>query len=153
MTDERMLKIIEESTATISEGGDTINARVKLSKFKVDADKRELLAEYDVQPWALNPAGTLHGGIISSALDISMACVLYPFAGGFVPTIELTVVFHRPVSLGETLEIQARIVESGSTIAHAEARARIRRTGKLVASAKGIYSMKTWTSYLDGGGS
>ncbi|MDR2355241.1 MAG: PaaI family thioesterase [Clostridiales Family XIII bacterium] len=114
-----------------------------------DADKRELTFAFSTTDWEMSPAGLLHGGILSTMFDISLGALISPYAGGFAPTIQLTVTFLAPVPLGETLHIHAKIVSLGKSVIHAEASAVVQGTGKLAATGKGIYSVKIWKSKLE----
>ena len=50
--------------------------------------------------WMFNPQGTLHGGIISTALDISMGHLLHHVAGAGM-TLEMKTQYLRPVPVGQ----------------------------------------------------
>jgi uncharacterized protein (TIGR00369 family) len=112
-----------------------------------DAEKKEMVFDYTVAEWEANPAGLLHGGVMSLMLDVTLAALIAPYVGGFTPTIQLTVTFLRPVPIGETLRIHAKVISIGKNVAHAEGEATL-LTGKLVATGKGIYSVNTWKSKL-----
>jgi uncharacterized protein (TIGR00369 family) len=129
--------------------GETINASVRPDFVRCDADKMELVFEFATTEWEMGPAGLLHGGVMSTMLDISMAALIAPYVGGFAPTVQLTVTFLRPVPLGETLRIHAKIISLGKSIVHAEGAAIIQSTDTLSATGKGIYTVKTWKSKLE----
>lgn len=101
---------------------------------------------YQIKKWELNPAGTLHGGIIAAIFDVSMAALILPYAGGFAPTINLEVKFIKPVKEGDTLVVKAAIVSFGKNMVHAEAKAYSKTGDALSSTGTGIYSLKLWNS-------
>jgi uncharacterized protein (TIGR00369 family) len=86
-----------------------------------------------------NPAGTVHGGVISTLLDSALSCAVHATlpAGSGSTTAELKVNFVRPVVV-ETgrLRAEGRIIHAGSRLATAEARL-TDMAGKLYAHAVG----------------
>jgi acyl-CoA thioesterase len=74
------------------------------------------------------PAGIMHGGVISSLIDTGIAHALMMTdrltelrrEGGALVSVDLRVKFIRPVSQG-TIVCEARIVRLGRQIVHAEA--------------------------------
>jgi acyl-CoA thioesterase len=70
-------------------------------------------------PHLCNPQGSVHGGIITTALDISMGHLCHRFLSTAV-TIEMQVRFLRPLTGGGTCV--GRIIRSGRRIVHLESR-------------------------------
>lgn len=80
------------------------------------ADKTITFA-FPVQPWQANRAGHLHGGIICTAFDITIAALARFFAGkNYAPTISLDVKFIRPVKVGDRMLVTAKAVATGRRI-------------------------------------
>lgn len=86
----------------------------------------------DVKPFMYNPQGSLHGGVLATALDISMGHLLkYQFGAG--ATLEMKVQYFAPVHSGpvtcrasflkkgrKTFFLQSSAYDgTGETIAHA----------------------------------
>jgi acyl-CoA thioesterase len=66
-----------------------------------------------------NPQGTVHGGVITTAMDISMGHLCHRFLSTAV-TIEMQLRFFRPL-LG-TGRIEGRVLRPGRRIVHLESR-------------------------------
>jgi len=88
------------------------------------------LAEYQY-----NPAGLVHGGVITTVLDSAMGVSLWTTLprGSFGTTVELKVNFVRPVvKESGPLRCEAKVIHSGRTIGTAEGQM-LDQAGKLVA--------------------
>ncbi|MCV2491164.1 PaaI family thioesterase [Geodermatophilus sp. YIM 151500] len=68
-------------------------------------------------PFLCNPQGTVHGGVITTAMDISMGHLCHRFLSTAV-TIEMQLRFFRPLT--GTGVIQGRILRAGQRIVHLE---------------------------------
>jgi uncharacterized protein (TIGR00369 family) len=66
-----------------------------------------------------NPQGTVHGGVITTAMDISMGHACHRFLSTAV-TIEMQLRFFRP--LGGSGRIEGRLLRPGRRIVHLESR-------------------------------
>lgn len=86
-----------------------------------------------------NPAGTVHGGVISTLLDSALSCAVHTTlpAGTGYTTAELKVNFVRPIVTGTgRLRSEGHVIHVGSRLATAEARL-TDAAGKLYAHAVG----------------
>jgi uncharacterized protein (TIGR00369 family) len=86
-----------------------------------------------------NPAGSVHGGVISTLLDSALSCAVHTTlpAGTGYTTAELKVNFVRPVVAGSgRLRSEGRVIHAGSRLATAEARL-TDASGRLYAHAVG----------------
>jgi uncharacterized protein (TIGR00369 family) len=86
-----------------------------------------------------NPAGTVHGGFISTLLDSALSCAVHTTlpAGTAYTTAELKVNFVRPIVAGTgRLRSEGRVIHVGGRLATAEARL-TDAAGKLYAHAVG----------------
>jgi uncharacterized protein (TIGR00369 family) len=91
------------------------------------------------------PAGILHGGVISTLIDTGIAHALMmtdrwtelQHEGGALVSVDLRVKFLRPVSAG-TIVCDAKVVRSSRQIVHAEAVV-TGEDGKEVARGDAIY--------------
>jgi acyl-CoA thioesterase len=70
-------------------------------------------------PYLCNPQGTVHGGVITTAMDISMGHLCHRFLSTAV-TIEMQLRFFRP--LAGTGRIEGRVMRPGRRIVHLESR-------------------------------
>ena len=93
-------------------------------------------------PWRAELAGTpgrlnAHGGVLAALIDTGASYAIATQAGRPVPTIDLHVDYHRPVS-AETLCIEGRVVRLGKRMATAEATVTT-LDGRLVATGRGLF--------------
>ncbi|MCL6599833.1 MAG: PaaI family thioesterase [Alicyclobacillus macrosporangiidus] len=91
-------------------------------------------ATYQCDPTHQGWPGIQHGGITSALLDEACAYVTY-FQGLTCMTGQLTVQFHAPIHVGETLEIRARPVRVTRRLMDVEAEI-VSRSGERKASAQ-----------------
>ena len=73
-----------------------------------------------VRDFMFNPQGSLHGGVIAFALDVSMGHLLKRTLGAGI-TLEMKTQFLRAATLGE-VRCEARFLKKGSSINYLEAR-------------------------------
>ena len=91
-----------------------------------------------VREWMLNPVGTLHGGIMSTMLDMSMGMLTRCLRQtGKVSTVSLSVNFLRPVQPGEKVFIRAEVQKLGRRVAFLQAQ--ILTDGKTAAAASAAF--------------
>jgi uncharacterized protein (TIGR00369 family) len=106
-----------------------------LSRFfgmAVSYEADACIVSFGVKPYMFNPQGSLHGGVLATALDISMGHLLkHQFGAG--ATLEMKVQYFAPARSGfvtcranflkkgrKTFFLQSTAVDgSGETIAHA----------------------------------
>lgn len=121
---------------------DTINAYMKMSLVSYDFEHTSVTLAFPVEAWQLNPAGQMHGGLISAALDITMGCVCYIFSeASFTPTIQMSVNFNKGIKEGSILLIEGICDHVGSRMGQARAIATIQNEQGVVASANGSYAI------------
>jgi uncharacterized protein (TIGR00369 family) len=84
-----------------------------------DDEREETRVELPFADFLRNPQGSLHGGVIATAMDISMGHLLNRYLSAGV-TIEMQMRFFRPVR-GPSY-CQGRLLRPGRRIAHLESR-------------------------------
>ena len=104
----------------------------RLFGMAVSYEADACIVSLDVKPFMYNPQGSLHGGVLATALDISMGHLLkHQFGAG--ATLEMKVQYFAPVRSGsvtcrasflkkgrKTFFLQSSATDgSGETIAHA----------------------------------
>lgn len=82
-----------------------------------DAQTCQVVLPY--APFLCNPQGSVHGGIIATAMDISMGHLCHRFLSTAV-TIEMQLRFFR--SLSGTGRIEGRLLRPGRRLVHLESR-------------------------------
>jgi uncharacterized protein (TIGR00369 family) len=85
-----------------------------------------------------NPQGSLHGGALASAMDISMGHLVNKVAGPGA-TIEMKIQFMRPVMDG-TVTVKGCFIKRGRSISFMESRV-TGPDGKLAAVATATWKM------------
>jgi uncharacterized protein (TIGR00369 family) len=103
-----------------------------------DAEKDVCRLTFEVADVLRNPQGSLHGGAIASAMDISMGHLVNKIAGPGA-TIEMKVQFMRPVMTG-TVTCEGRFTKRGRSLSFMESRV-FRSDGKLAAQATATWKM------------
>lgn len=86
------------------------------------AEDRCLSISFHVKEWMLNPNGTLHGGILTTAVDIGMSVLARYFAKKRVMvTAQLSMNFMRAIHPEDifTVHVAADHVGRRSTVVHA----------------------------------
>ena len=82
----------------------TINSMMDMELVTADFHTKSVVLAFPVKDWQMNPAENLHGGIIATALDITMGCISYVSGNAvFTPTIQMAVNYVGGVSSGDTL--------------------------------------------------
>ncbi len=119
---------------------DSINGMMRGYDAGCSYDEKWLAFSFPVQQWQVNRVGNLHGGIICTAFDLTIAALARFYAGeNFAPTISLDVKYVRPVKVGDTMTVKATAVSTGRRITQLIGEARSEESGKIVATAASVY--------------
>jgi len=95
----------------------------------------DYVTTFHVRPEHQGWARIVHGGLLATALDETMARLLWEKRINAI-TGRLEVRYHRPVGVGETLEIRARISRQRPPVVETEATATV--SGRVVAEARAV---------------
>lgn len=137
---ERWLK--EELAFLNGEMAATLNGRLKAELESCDGERQEITLRFPLESWQVNGLGTLHGGMISTMMDLAMSMAVYCYSRQSIPpTISMTVNYMRPVPMGEFVRIRANVTSLGRRNATAYCEAIIPDTGKLASTAIGTYAV------------
>ena len=90
----------------------SIGAQMDFSLLDWDGAAGEYTLLCRTFDWMRNIQGTLHGGMCATVVDQAMGFVAYCLKNGegTVPTVELSVSYHRPLTPGEDVAVKVRIV-------------------------------------------
>lgn len=114
----------------------------KLTPNFVSCDSRaqSVTVSFVAEEWMLNPQDTLHGGIYTTAMDMTMS-VLSRYVRKIrgTATVQLSVNFIRPINKGETFIITATADHNGRRSSVIRAELIAEATGKLAATASGVF--------------
>ena len=119
---------------------DRINGMMRSEAAGCSFEDRTITFAFPVQPWQANRVGDMHGGMICTAFDLTIAALARFYAEeNFAPTISLDVKYIRPVKVGDTLLVTAKAIAAGRRITQLTCEAYSGRTGKLAASGASVY--------------
>ena len=82
----------------------------------------DYVTDFEVRPEYQGWTGIVHGGLLATALDEAMARLLWEKDLNAI-TGRLTVRYHKPLSIGETVQIRARITKQRSPMIETTAEA------------------------------
>lgn len=100
--------------------------------------------EYDTKPWAANPMGVVHGGVLATILDTAMGLTCCSLYRHFTPTISMNIVYSRPVPIPETIRVRVTVILAGRTTAQLQALLyQPSQPTRILVSAAGVYSTRT----------
>ena len=107
--------------------------------FKVSYKDDECLVNFEAKSPMFNPQGTLHGGIIATAMDVSMGHLLHHTTGAGA-TLEMNVKYLLPIK-NENVLCKGSFLKQGKTIGFLQSHL-YREDGKLAA-----YASATWIPF------
>ena len=103
-------------------------------EFRFEGD--EYVTTFQVRPEYQGWAGIAHGGLVATVLDEVMARLLWEKQINAI-TGKLEVRYHKPVPIGDTLDIRGRITRQSSRGVETTAEARS-ADGSVVAEARAV---------------
>lgn len=109
----------------------------RLLGMEVSYADESCIVTFEAMETMFNPQGTLHGGILATAMDISMGHLLHHVAGAGT-TLEMKIQYLAPVT-GGLVRCEASFLRKGRSFFFLQSQAR-RSDGELVAHAT-----STWT--------
>lgn len=118
----------------------TVNSMLGPDYHTCSFEEGSVTLSFKIQKWETNRIGILHGGITAAAFDYAMGMLARFYADqNFTPTVSMEIKYIRPVELGDTLMVKARVVSVGKKIIHLTVEARSLETEKLTATGAGIF--------------
>jgi len=111
----------------------------QLFGLEISYTQEMCIVEIDVRDFMFNPQGSLHGGIIAFALDISMGHLIHHATGAPGLTLEMKTQYLRPVRVGR-VRCEGRFAKRGRRISFMEARL-TDADGRLAAIATATWQM------------
>jgi uncharacterized protein (TIGR00369 family) len=113
-----------------------------LAKFfgaEVSYTAETCIVELPVNDYLFNPQGSLHGGVIAFALDVSMGHLIHRTTGRGAATLEMKTQYMRPAVSGR-VRCEARFLKRGRTVSFLESRM-TDADGRIVAAATATWQM------------
>lgn len=142
--DDGQKKLEEHMKRTLYENNvcqkDLINGMMKADGAGCSYEEGTMSFAFPVQKWQTNRVGNLHGGMIATAFDITVAALARFYAGkNFTPTISLDIKYVRPAKEGDTVIVTARRISAGRRILQFVCEAKDSDTGKIIATGASVY--------------
>ena len=117
-----------------------INDMMAATLEDCDPDAGTLALSFRVEDWMRNPMGTMHGGLLTTCVDLTIGTLTrFLRGGGHVSTVTLNMNFQRPVPYGETVVIEARMDKNGGRVAFLGANGFLKEGHKPCCRATGIF--------------
>jgi uncharacterized protein (TIGR00369 family) len=135
---EQFLREMVERAATTSEQVFGSFLLLRLLGFEVGFGTDTCTVGFEVVPPLFNPQGTLHGGVLATALDVSMGHLLHKVAG-VGTTLEMKVQYLAPVTTGR-VTCESSFLRRGGSICYLQAHAR-RADRELIAHATATWKL------------
>lgn len=107
--------------------------------LQIEYEAEQCRVTLPVQEHMLNPVGALHGGVLATALDVSMGHLIHHVTGRGGATVDMNIQYLRPVTAGKVV-FEAGFLKRGRTLAFMESRA-TNEDGKLVAIATATWAL------------
>ena len=121
---------------------DNVCRRLGRKVIDFDYDNQTVTIEYDCEPWMVNAAGFVHGGMQSVCADQTTGCLAAVLCDSYAATVSLSMSFLRPVPANGGLVVKAYAVHLGKTNAHIRAELASKETGEILATANAIHFVK-----------
>lgn len=118
---------------------DCINSRIKYELERADPQNSALTLKFDIEDWQMNPGGVLHGGMMSTLLDITMGITTLSLTGFYCATVNMSVSFLEPVESGDTLLVTARATRVGRHFVQLVGEAYSQSLGRAAATSTGVF--------------
>jgi acyl-CoA thioesterase len=103
----------------------------KFFQLDIKYGEETCIVEFPVEEYMYNPQGSLHGGVISFALDVSMGHLCKKFLGTAL-TLEMKTQYLRGTTSG-LVNCEAKFLKKGKKIIYVESRM-TNEEGKLLAT-------------------
>jgi uncharacterized protein (TIGR00369 family) len=110
----------------------------RLLGFRVSYEQDRCIVEFEAVEPLFNPQGSLHGGVLATAMDVSMGHLLHHVAGAGT-TLEMKVQFLAPVRSG-LVRCEASFLHRGRSLSFLQSRA-THANGEAVAHATATWKL------------
>lgn len=113
---------------------DSINSKMGLYPLSYSYEEASLELAFRVTPFMINTLNACHGGILTTAMDMSMGCLAYAMdEHKAAPTADINVRFVNAAFLGDMLICKAWCKKLGSTLISLNCEIQNADTKKLIA--------------------
>ena len=102
-------------------------------------EEKTVTLSFDVLPWELNPQNVIHGGLIATAFDTTLCLLCHYFTKPRgVITVSLNTTYHKPIFMGSTFHITAKMEFQGGSLCNITGEAWVQNPPVLASSATSI---------------
>lgn len=126
----------------VEERNDPPRIHEMMKKSFVACSEKEwwITLSYEVEEWEQNPIGTMHGGLIATAIDSTCGILVRYLSGTLrTPTVSMTINYLETVPVGERLLVTARAVKVGRSLVNLCAEAVLESSKKTAATATAVF--------------
>ncbi|MEA5082790.1 MAG: PaaI family thioesterase [Lachnospiraceae bacterium] len=136
-----MEKTIETAIAvTKSKGKSGIIEMMGPKFFGCSYENKELSTVFHVEKWELNPQGSMHGGLVSTAFDTTFGILSHYHADDcFITTVDLSTRYLKPIPLGSDLIVKVKACSVGRTLVSLTGEAYLAGKDIIVATASSTF--------------
>jgi len=124
--------------AVISHFPARLNGLLAPEAIDCSEDTQMSRVRFTAKEWEKNQRGELHGGAAASMFDTCIGITAAAFADSNVTTADLSVSYIRPF-IGSSYIFESKVVHLGRTLIRIEGKAFDESSGKLLASAQGMF--------------
>lgn len=103
-------------------------------------EEKSVTLSFDVLEWELNPQNVIHGGIIATAFDTVLGLLCHYFTKPqVVITVNLNTTYHKPIFMGTTFHIKAKLEFQGRSLCNITGEAWTQNNSVLAASSTAVF--------------
>ncbi|ELW68781.1 acyl-coenzyme A thioesterase 13 [Tupaia chinensis] len=130
-----LTKTLQELISVLARAGTFDRVLDKVTAVSALPDK--VICEMKVEKEHTNKAGTLHGGLTATLVDvISTVALMCSERGAPGVSVDMNITYLSPAKLGDDILITAHILRQGRTLAFASVDLTNKATGKLIAQGR-----------------
>lgn len=116
--EQSIAKVIEAREAQVGR----INQMINIKYIDCDIDNQEIIFEYPIYEWELNPFDALHGGLSATMADYAMGVCAFALGtsekvgGKYTLTINMGISYLKPTPMGSTVLAKVKVTSVGKSI-------------------------------------
>ena len=123
----------------MNEATNSINARLPYTVIDHSFEEKSITYRFQTKEWMQNPYGSVHGGIISTMIDLAMGVTTRSFCGNFTPTINLSLSYLNPVPIDSGLIVKTTATRVGGTFIQITAECHVEGSDKICTTATAAF--------------
>lgn len=131
-----MERVLSSVFSPVDDREKTINDKLNPRLAQCNANEKSLAVEFEVEDWMRNPSGNLHGGLLSTAVDIAVGVLArYYKQTRRMVTVNLTINYLSAVPADAKFCVHAAVDRVGRRMVFAHAEVFVVASEKLAATA------------------